>query len=156
MLGSTTPEVILPASSEAEAGMMRPSGTEISWHRLIGPITATRFTRTELWVGAMGADRRPIASRFVSRLPINGVTPSIGHRFGRVWVGEALDVVGVYDTTTGERREYRSPAGRVNGHQAILGPDEIGVAVSYPSVAQGLETIELVRYDSLPVVPTPQ
>ena len=154
--GETTAGTIVPASAEGEAGMLRPDGDELSFFRLIEPITVTRYTRAELWVSATDGDRQPLAPRFLSRLPVPGVQRSVAHRFGRVQVGQALDVIGIYDTTTGERREYRSPPERATGGHSILAAEEIGVGVAFLQVSRGLETIEFVRYDSLPVVPVPE
>lgn len=152
--GGTAPQPLLPATSEAGAGVLRRSGDELTWSRLIGRITATRYERVELWVSPVDAELAPSAPRFVSRLPVPGVQRSVQHRFGRVWVGEALTRVGVYDTATGERREVRAPPERELAFP-FLGPEEIGVPIAFIGVHRGLETIELVRYDALPVVPLP-
>ncbi|MEC7526162.1 MAG: hypothetical protein VYE22_40140 [Myxococcota bacterium] len=148
--GQATSEVLIAPNTDGEAAMFRRHGDVVTWHRLIGRITGTRYERAELWTGRM-VDEGVASPRRVAELELPTYRGSSQQRFGWVWEIETLERFALYGTRSDVEREYTAPADRIVPSQPVLGPTEIGVPVGYRPATRGLETIRFYEYEALPV-----
>ena len=151
--GQATSEVLIAPNADGEAAMFRRHGDTVTWHRLIGPITGTRYERAELWTGRM-VDEGIASPRRVAELELPTYRGSSQQRFGWVWEIETLERFALYDTRSGAERTYNAPEDRIVPSPPVLGPSEIGVPVGYRRAALGLETIRFYEYEALPLAAT--
>ncbi|GAB5544854.1 MAG: hypothetical protein SangKO_046140 [Sandaracinaceae bacterium] len=110
--GQATSEVLIAPNVDGEAAMFRRHGDTVTWHRLIGPITGTRYERAELWTGRM-VDEGIASPRRVAELELPTYRGSSQQRVR----------LGMGDRDLGAIRPLRHPVWRGAHLQRARGPD---------------------------------